>query len=531
MLWCWLVRDCQNADWQRLAARLYSRFPRRKLRRRATPAGLTRVLMDRVRRDSVTESVRAEGHLTLHDVGAIFGRVLVQKIGQERYDLWFTHTKLTWEADRLTIGVPNRFFQEWLEGKFRPALLEAASQALGRPAELAFAIDAELFKQTRAEQEQVAVQASPAAASSLGAPAQPLAQRRRWFQLDDFVVGACNRMAHAAAMQLAERPDVCPNPTVFCGPPGVGKTHLLEGLAVEMRKAVGEAAVICLSAEEFTNQFLQAMRAQQTQAFRKQFREVRALCVDDVHFFAKKRATQEEFLHTFEALRRLGRPVIVTTTTPPDELPEFMPELRDRLRGGGVWAVDLPDMDTRKRLLELKAAQVGLVLPNDVLADWSVHLSGNVRELQGALHRLHHQTRVNAQPVNAELARLAAGPLLQRRQQAISLTDVERALCAALGLDARQLRRRSRSREVSHPRMLAAYLARKHTAASYVEISQHFGGVSHTTAITGEKKVKQWLAEEATLVLDGKRLSVRVVVDQIAAELASWGDKPARSRL
>jgi len=452
--------------------------------------------------------------LTLHDVDAAFERALVQKVGEQRFRFWFSNIKLTWDEGRLTVGVPNRFFQELLEKSFSSQVLDAASEALGGPVELRFAIDAELFRENRDEQARV-----DAAHPPLKPDVTSTKPRRRWLRLEEFVVGPSNRVAHAAALHFLERPDVSPHPTTFFGPPGVGKTHLLEGACVELRRTLGDGAVLFITAEEFTNHFLHAMHERRLNGFRKQFREAHALFVDDIHFFARKKATQEEFLHTFEAMRRQGRPVALTCVAHPTVQEELIPELRDRLLGGGVWPLEPPDAETRRALLRTRCERLQVALPPEVVDYLAEGLRGNVRELEGALHAVLHHARVHARPVTRELAQAATVHLARPSARAIQLRDIEQAVCHVLELDRGSLQRRARSRAASQPRMLAVYLARRHTGASYAEISRHFGSVNHTTAIAAERKVRQWLAENATLLVAGRAWPVSELVERVGKAL------------
>src|SRR5262249_50298755 len=174
---------------------------------------------------------------------------------------------------------------------------------------------------------------------------------RRWHRLNDFVVGPCNRVAHASALSVVEAPGDGPNPLVLHGPVGTGKTHLLEGIYAGLRRANPSWRVFYVTAEDFTNRFVQAMRLGKLGAFRKQFRECDALLVDDLHFLATKRATQEEFLHTFDALQADGRQMVLTCDCHPRLADDFTPELTDRLLGGAVWGLTPPDADTRLAIL------------------------------------------------------------------------------------------------------------------------------------------------------------------------------------
>lgn len=474
------------------------------------------------------------------DVVAVLGKAIAQRIGEPRYNLWFAkHTRLTWTDDLLTVGVPNLFFQEWLEKAFADAVRAAASEVLGQPMRVAFAIDAQLFQAARQAQkaEKSADQgqktenrpqktenrkqesqdegtlASPAAPKSHVPPSPK--RTRRWRRLSQFVVGACNRVAHAAALNVVETPGEGPNPLVLHGPVGTGKTHLLEGVYAGLRRSRPEWRVVFVSAEDFTNRFVQAMRLGKLGGFRKHFRECDALLLDDLQFLARKPATQEEFLHTFDALLTDGRPLIVTCDCHPRLADEFAPELTDRLLGGAAWGLTPPDADTRLAILRAKAVPEQPALPDDVLQTIATQLRGNVRELEGALHSLRHFSRVHGRPVDQPLAREALGELFRHSVRAVQLADVDRAVCQVMKLDAGALQAKERAWAVSHPRMLAMFLARKHTAASYSEVGQFFGGRNHSTAVAAEKKVRSWLTANGELTIGKQPLRVREVIELV----------------
>jgi chromosomal replication initiator protein len=343
---------------------------------------------------------------------------------------------------------------------------------------------------------------------------------RRWRRLSEFVVGPCNRVAHASAVSAVEEPGQGANPLVFYGPVGTGKTHLLEGIYGGLRKSHPDWSVRYITAEDFTNRFLQALRLGKVGAFRKQFRECDALLVDDIHFLARKRASEEEFLHTFDVLLAEGRQLVVSCDCHPRLADEFAPELTDRLLGGGLWGLTPPDATTRLDILLSKAAQAREgIMPEEVLSFLASQLRGNVRELEGALHSLRHVSRVAGRRIDIGLAREALADLLRHAVRVVQLTDVDRAICQVLRLENGALQAKQRAWAVSHPRMLAMYLARKHTAAAYSEIGQHFGGRNHSTAVAAEKKVRRWLAENGELALGERRLRVREVIEAVEREL------------
>jgi chromosomal replication initiator protein len=496
------------------------------------------------------------------DVAAAVARAVARRIGEPRYKLWFErHTKFSWADGRLTVGVPNRHFEEWLHKTFGAAVAAAAAEVFGRALEVRFAIDPQLFQAARREQAEAkqarASQPPPPPRPAPSAKAAPLAPKartaprrgrpdapppepprkapepapagparsvaprgRRWRRLADFVVGPCNRVAHASALSAVEAPGDGPNPLVLYGPVGTGKTHLLEGVYAGLRRARPDWRVCFVSSEDFTNRFVQAMRLGKLAAFRKHFRDCDALLADDLHFLATKRATQEEFLHTFDALQADGRPVVVTCDCHPRLADDFTPELTDRLLGGAVWGLAPPDPETRLAVLRARSAQGGQApLPDEVLRFLAGQLRGNVRELEGALHGVRHYSRVTGRPVDVPLVREALADLLRHAVRVVQLADVDRAVCAALKLEAGVLQSKARVWAVSHPRMVAIHLARKHTASSYSEIGAHFGGRNHSTAVAAEKKVRQWLAADAELALGERRVRVREVVERAERDL------------
>jgi len=473
-----------------------------------------------------------------HGVLAALGQAIAERIGEPRYRFWFAaNTKFAWEDDRLVVGVPNHFFQEWLEKTFAEAVRAAAGAVLGRPMKVQFTIDPELFQAHRRAQAQVKAPAPPdglsrtdaegsAVASQVSAPAAgpaaagPRAKRtRRWHRLSDFVVGPCNRMGQAAAVSTVEAPGEAANPLVLYGPVGTGKTHLLEGIYGGLRKTHPDWRVLFVTSEEFTNRFVQARRLGKFSSFRKHFRECDALLIDDLQFLAGKPATEEEFLHTFDALQVDGRLVVITADCHPKLAGDFSPLLADRLVGGAAWGLTPPDRETRLSILRHKAARGELPLPEPVLDFLADQLRGNVRELEGGIHSVRHYSQVTGRAIDLDLARQAVGDLVRHAAAVVRLPDVDQAVCRALRLDRGALQSTQRAWAVSHPRMIAIYLARKHTAAAYSEIGRHFGGRNHSTAVAAEKKVRQWLRDGTVVPLGNQSRPIRDLVELIEREL------------
>jgi chromosomal replication initiator protein len=474
------------------------------------------------------------------EVVAALSDAIAQRIGEPRYDFWFLNkTKFTWEGDKLVIGVPNLLYQEWLQNTFADPVAAAAKTVCGRQVPVKFSIDPELFRAAREAQSiaQGTAQGStkgkeldrPTSAvtgrSARGRGDAPSFARgdpskeRRWRFLEHFVVGPCNRVAHASATSVVEAPGDGLNPLVLHGPVGTGKTHLLEGIYAGLRRKHPDWQIIYLTAEEFTNRFVHALRVGKLGSFRKQFRECDTLLLDDLQFLARKRATREEFVHTMDSLLSRERQVVISCDCHPRLAEDFAPELTDRLLAGSAWGLAPPELETRLGILRAKVAASIPPISEEVLRLIAEQLRGNVRELEGALNSIIHYGRVTGQPVDVFAARAALAELLRHAVRVVQLPDLDRAVCQVLRLQPGALQTKNRAWAVSHPRMLAMYLARKHTSAAYSEIGRYFGGRNHTTAVAAEKKARAWLQEEAQLCIGEQRWPARQVVELVEREL------------
>ncbi len=325
---------------------------------------------------------------------------------------------------------------------------------------------------------------------------KPRSQARPARKLSDFITGPGNRLAHAAAVEMAATMGRDFNPLVVHGGVGLGKTHLLEGIGEAMKARHPGLRIVHLTAEAFTNGFLEAMRTNSLGSFRSRYRGTSAFLIDDVHFLTAKRATQNEFLHTFNALMAEGAPIVLSTDQHPRQIAKLTEELATRFLGGMVVKIDAPDPATRRHILKAKAMARGVDVPEAVIAYVADHLRASVRELEGALHSLIAHALLTGKKLDLNLAKAALRDTIRHTAQTVALKDVERAVCRLFTIDPEALKSEARSHAVAHPRMLAMYLARKHTGAAYSEIGRFFGGRNHSTVISAEKKVVKWLKDE-----------------------------------
>jgi len=511
------------------------------------------------------------------DIVSALVRSLAGRVGTERFELWFqTTARFTIDAGRLVVGVPNQFYQDWLRRNFRKDLEAACLEAYGALLPLDFKIDAGLSpgesaptvapspepalprlsavtqdacdnppapmllrmaSAPRSEERQPTFAlttrfANTPGVSSLSTAALPTAPAparsgtpRRFASFDTFVVGEANRLAAHSAQTVAHR-QANWNPLFLHGPTGVGKTHLLEGIWSAARKSDRALRVVYRTAEQFTVEFVAAVReGRGLPSFRSKYRGVDLLILDNVQFLLGKKATVGELLQTIDALVAAGKQVVLASDRSPAELAaelaEQGAELSNRLAGGLVCRLDPPDFETRQGIVRTLAARLDVEVPTEVQRFVASQFTSHAWELAGALNRVQATSLALALPVTLELAQQALCDLIRDSARVVRLPDIERAVCAAFGLDAQALHSSRKSKGVTHPRMLAMWLARKHTRSAYSEIGHYFGRKSHSTAISAEKKIASIMADQTTLEMADRSWRVEDAIRAVEKLLAT----------
>jgi chromosomal replication initiator protein len=431
---------------------------------------------------------------------------LRNRVGTERWRVWFDGaTDFHVTDDGIVVGVANCFIGEHIQQRFAEDVQAAVREALGRRVPITYRVQPDLFQRRRKqnlEGEAEAMehlgqgaQGKPSAAETDGETTPPPASNgpQPLFTLDNFVVGPCNRMAYAAAQAVVNAPGKDFHPLFIHAGCGLGKTHLLQAIL----NACGpdrKMRVTCVSAEQFTNQYLACMRTRRLDAFRHRYRSLDVLAIDDVHFLAGKAATQEEFLHTFNELDGQGRLVVLASDSHPRDMGEIQDRLISRWVAGLVVRMTPPDRDTRRRLLEAKAVQMGRPLPSDVLDLLADRLTGSVRELEGALTRVIACAALLKTPITADLARRVAADVVTTPPKRTGLEEIEQAACTFFGVTPADVRSRRKARPISLARQATMVLARDMTDLSLSDIAQALGSKHHTTVLSACRKWRKLVA-------------------------------------
>jgi chromosomal replication initiator protein len=449
------------------------------------------------------------------------------QVGDSRYELWFEgNARMSLDRDGVTISVPNRHFREWFEAQFGKEVAAAAEKALGRKTRVRFSIENGEAKPVEPAKETTPAKSvprqKPAARSKpepiptrLVAPSSP--RRPSRYPLETFVVGSPNRVAHAAAAALVEHPNHSASPLYFYGGIGVGKTHLLRGIEDGLRRTTLKVA--CYNCEEFANEFIEAYRAGKLSAFRRRVRSLDVLLIDDVQFLAGKRATQEELFHAMEAIQHRGGKVILTGDAHPRRLAKIGEDLRSRFLAGMAAKLEAPTREMRRQLVSIKAAERGLSLRDDVVHFIADQIRAGVREIEGATTYLALAVKRGDERLTVSEARTLLADLLRHADAELELPTALAKALEVFRVTKARLQDRSRTKAVSEPRALIIYLLRRFTGAAYSEIGRAIGGFNHSTVLAAEKRLREKLQKDESILIGDRRWKLQDAVDAFEREV------------
>ena len=442
------------------------------------------------------------------------------------FNTWLKDARLlVCEDNEYVVGVRNDYAKDWLENRLKETILRTLSGITGVPVHIRFVVWSDeliapapsvLMNDNGREPETTPPPSKNGNGNGNGRDYHPVQGMRlnNKFAFSTFVVGASNRLAHAAALSVAENPGQTYNPLFIYGGVGLGKTHLLH--AIGHKCAQASLSVCYISSETFTNDLIQSIRNKQMAQFRERYRTPDVLLIDDIQFIAGKESTQEELFHTFNELHSHGKQVVLSS----DRAPKAMATLEERLQSRFEWGlmadIQLPDTETRKAILQAKAEEHGVDVPDHVLDLIAHHVRNNIRELEGALNKVIAYAQLSGtNTVDTSLVNMALADLV-RRPEKVTLDQVVQTICSYYNVTAEALYSPNRSRTIAFPRQMAMYLARTETDASFPQIGEKLGNRDHTTILYGHEKIATLLESDSEVRRDMLEIKASLYETRVA---------------
>lgn len=430
---------------------------------------------------------------------------LSKDLNKPSFETWFNLTKpVSLENDCLVIEVPNDFTKEWFETRYREKIMKALKEITASDHRVNFIIASE-FQESGDLIQQLDQDALNDNNLFLSENENHNNNQKNIddnikknklissfnprYTFDTFVVGACNRLSHAASLAVAESPARAYNPLFIYGGVGLGKTHLLHAIGQYSLINHGFSRIFYFSSEKFTNEFINAIRDNKTLEFRNKYRNMDILLIDDIQFLAGKEQTQEEFFHTFNALHDNNRQIIISSDRPPKEIPTLEDRLRSRFEWGLITDLQPPDLETRTAILKKKALSDGIDIPDQVIQYIAEKVITNIRELEGALIRIVAYASLSKTPVTQELTEAALQDIIVTRQKNITVSMIIQKTAENFSLNPEDVMSKKRTQEIALTRQTAMYICRMLTDLSLPKIGEEFGGRDHTTVLHAFKKI------------------------------------------
>lgn len=422
--------------------------------------------------------------------------LIQRELSERSFETWFSAVRcLAFTPQELVLEVPDPFYGNWLETHYHNLIQSSAREIIGSQPRV-------IYRSRPLHQSVPAASSSFSSRGTQGAiEARDLGLNPN-YSFENFVVGPGNRFAHAAACAVADAPAKHYNPLFICGPVGLGKTHLMQAIALEIKRRFPEKKILYVSSEKFTNQLIAAIQGRSTQLFRTRFRNLDLLLIDDIHFIAGKEATQEEFFHTFNALYDAHKQIVISSDRPPREIPGLEERLISRFGWGLVTDIQPPDFETRVAILRKKLEGRSQQVSDEVLFLIAEKIQSNVRELEGALIRLVAFASLGGVEIDRSLVERVLGSSFKEEGQKIGIEEIQKRVAEFFGFRVGDLRAKRWTKSLAQARRFAIYLVREVTGRPLEEIGEYFGGRDAATILRSCRQV------ESQAVVDKKVVEI-----------------------
>ncbi len=415
--------------------------------------------------------------------------LIEKRVGTHVFELWFKPVRLAQLKDQNTIlEIPNRFFKEWIEDYYPDIISEVMLEVTGSPVNIKFKIAEKEANEVR--RLEAKLESRKQRLTSKGIYLNPK------YTFDTFVTGQSNQVAFSSARAVAESPGSRYNPFFIYGGVGLGKTHLLTAIGNYVADRKRDYNIIYVSSEQFTNEFVSAMRHQKAEEMKERYRSADMLLLDDVQFFAGKNATQDELFHTINALYERQKQIVLTSDRPPKDIKDITDRLRSRFGMGLTVDIQPPELELKMAIIQKKAAMERLYLPDDVVEFLASRIKSNIRELEGCLIRLGAHTALTGETITVQLAKNLLRDIIVDEVRPVTIDQIQKTVAEAFGIKCQEMKSKKRTKEVAIPRQIAMYISKRLLDMSLSDIGKNFGGKDHATVIYSCRQVEDRIATD-----------------------------------